>query len=88
MKNNQIVLREIGKYKIVPFYANVDKDLSDDYPVYGDIYCTLEDALLNHQNEELIMGFGIVDTNGISPEWTKDWYWTIESATKDANNLK
>lgn len=76
--SRHIVVKEFENVTIIKQFAN------DEDGVYGDIYIQKWHAKLNHQGENILEGFGIMDNaTGYLVESTRDWYNTLEEAELD-----
>ncbi|MFW6015471.1 MAG: DUF4121 family protein [bacterium] len=83
----RIDFSNIGKYKIIPLYAN---NIAKDYGKmeYGDIYTSLNELLNDHPDCKIIKGFGIIDKkSNICPDIVDDFYFLIKDALKVVNAM-
>lgn len=91
MKKKAEVVKEMGKYNIVKYYADTlytNDDKENGYPYYGDIYLTKEDVLKDHPEAEILEGYGFIDTEtGCQPEDTPDWFDDIEEVIECIEEL-
>lgn len=82
MQKNLEVVKEIGQYKIVKYYADTlytNDDKENGFPYYGDIYTTKEDVLREHPCSEILEGYGLIDNlTGYHPDDADDWYDSVE----------
>ena len=82
-----ISLHSISKedrYQIQILYANYDED-SD---CYGDIYTDVNECIKEHQNEKLMIGFGILDKlTGYLVDEVDEWFSIYEEAMSAREKL-
>lgn len=82
MEKKKEVVKEMGQYLIVKYYADTlytNGDKENGSPYYGDIYLTKEDVLKEHPGAEVMEGFGFIEKEtGYQPDDTPDWFDSIE----------
>lgn len=78
--NEAKIIKVIGDYKIVEWFANAIQDEDNTRSCYGDIYETKAQAEEEHPGDEILTGYGIIDKTGYSPDSTLDWYDTPKEA--------
>jgi hypothetical protein len=80
------VVKEMGKYLIVKYYADTlysDEDKESGYPYYGDIYLTKEDVFKDHPESEILEGYGVLYNETYNhPEDAPDWFYTIDEVIR------
>lgn len=77
-EDRHVVVKEFEGISIVKLFA------TDENGVYGDIYNQEWHVRTEHQGENILEGFGILDNKtGYLLESTKDWYNTLEEAESD-----
>lgn len=75
MENKCGIVRKNNNFVIIKLFANNQ----DGY--YGDIYESMDELLFEHEDCEVMYGYGIIDINtGYCPSEAYDWYDTIEEA--------
>lgn len=73
-----------SRFEIIYLYANYDENLN----CYGDIYNDLKEAIKEHPNEKILVGYGIIDNlNKVISDDVEEWYDTYKDAENDRIKL-
>lgn len=81
------IVKELDGMNVVKQYADETKEQG--VSVYGDIYLSKEEAVMEHPHTPILEGYGLIDKQtNFAPPNAPDWFYEVQDAVNYVNQLQ